>query len=133
MSLAVDKRLRPNTGGFHAGSIMPKLRFALLPLLLALATPAAAIDKGQISKGQISKGDVQDLMVQCAACHGADGIARESDVPDLAGQHDIYLYNQLKAFKSGKRKHKEMQYLGRHMTDEEMQAIASYYASLPKN
>jgi len=98
-------------------------RLALPPLLLALAaTPAAAIEKGE----------VQDLMVQCAACHGADGIARSADVPDLAGQHDVYLYNQLRAFKSGVRKHKEMQYLGRHMTNEEMQAIAEYYASLPK-
>ena len=101
---------------------LPRLAFSLLALSLA-ATPAAAIDKTQ----------TQDLMVQCAACHGADGIARASDVPDLAGQHDVYIYNQLKAFKSGKRKHKEMQYLGRHMTDEEMQAIAEYYSSLPKN
>ena len=101
---------------------LPRLAFSLLALSLA-ATPAAAIDKTQ----------TQDLMVQCAACHGADGIARASDVPDLAGQHDVYIYNQLKAFKSGKRKHKEMQYLGRHMTDAEMQAIAEYYSSLPKN
>ncbi len=100
---------------------LPRLAFPLLALCAA-ATPAAAIDKGQ----------VQDLMVQCAACHGADGIAREVDVPNLAGQHDVYLYNQLKAFKSGARKHKEMRYLGRHMSDEEMQAIAEYYASLPK-
>ena len=70
-------------------------RLAFLSALAALAPAAAqAIDKTQ----------VQDLMVQCAACHGADGIARERDVPDLAGQHDVYIYNQLKAFKSGKRK-----------------------------
>ena len=102
---------------------MPLPRFALPLLALACAaTPAAALDRAE----------VQDLMVQCAACHGADGIAREVDVPNLAGQHDVYLYNQLKAFKSGARKHKEMRYLGRHMSDEEMQAIAQYYASLPK-
>ena len=103
-----------------------RLAFPLLALCLA-ATPAAALDKGQIGKTE-----VQDLMVQCAACHGADGIAREADAPNLAGQHDVYLYNQLKAFKSGARKHKEMRYLGRHMSDEEMQAIAEYYSSLPK-
>lgn len=101
---------------------LPRPAFPLLALCLA-ATPAAAIDKTA----------TQDLMVQCAACHGADGIARASDVPDLAGQHDVYLYNQMKAFKAGRRKHKEMQYLGRHMTDAEMQAIAEYYSSLPKN
>ncbi len=98
-------------------------RLAFLSALAALAPAAAqAIDKTQ----------VQDLMVQCAACHGADGIARERDVPDLAGQHDVYIYNQLKAFKSGKRPHKEMRFMGRHMSDEEMQAIADYYSSLPK-
>jgi len=101
---------------------MSFVRLGLITAALALAAPAAALDKGE----------VQDLMVQCAACHGADGIAREVDVPNLAGQHDVYLYNQLKAFKSGARKHKEMRYLGRHMSDEEMQAIAEYYASLPK-
>ncbi len=101
---------------------MLPLRPALIALTLALAAPAAALDRGE----------VQDLMVQCAACHGADGIAREVDTPNLAGQHDVYIYNQLKAFKSGARKHKEMRYLGRHMSDEEMQAIAEYYASLPK-
>ncbi len=97
-------------------------RLGLLALTLTLAAPATALDKTGL----------QDLMVQCAACHGADGIAREAEVPDLAGQHDVYLYNQLKNFKSGKRPHKEMRYLGRHMTDDEMQAIASYYAGLPK-
>ena len=101
---------------------MSFVRLGLITAALALAAPAAALDKGE----------VQDLMVQCAACHGADGIAREVDVPNLAGQHDVYLYNQLKAFKSGARKHKEMRYLGRHMSDAEMQAIAEYYASLPK-
>ncbi|MEI2733608.1 MAG: cytochrome c [Rhodoblastus sp.] len=100
---------------------LPRLAFPLLALACA-ATPAAALDKTE----------VQDLMVQCAACHGADGVAREVEVPNLAGQHDVYLYNQLKAFKSGARKHKEMRYLGRHMSDEEMQAIAEYYAGLPK-
>ena len=33
---------------------------------------------------------------------------------------------------SGKRPHKEMRYMGRHMTDEDMRVIAEYYASLPK-
>ena len=80
----------------------------------------------------LGKTETQDLMVQCAACHGADGIARDAETPDLAGQHDIYLYNQLKAFTSGKRVHKEMRYMGRHMTDEDMRAIAEYYSSLPK-
>lgn len=92
-------------------------------LLLALvSTPARALDKAQ----------KDDLIVQCAACHGADGIAREADVPDIAGQHDVYLYKRLKEFAAGRSAHKEMRFMGRHMTDQDMQIIADYYASLPK-
>jgi cytochrome c553 len=76
--------------------------------------------------------DVVDLIAEaCAPCHGDDGIAKSIDVPNLAGQHSIYLYNQLRAFRSGKRPHKEMLYMSRQMTDAEMRAIANYFAKLP--
>lgn len=90
--------------------------------LIATATGAAAIDRAQI----------EDLIVQCAACHGADGVARDVEVPNLAGQHDRYLYNQLLNFRSGRRPHKEMRYMSRHLTEEEMDAIAVYYSKLPR-
>ncbi len=101
------------------------MRLFLLPCLavaLAAAPSAQALDRAK----------KQDLIVQCAACHGADGVARDAETPDLAGQHDVYIYRQLRAFRSGARPHKEMRYMGRHMTDEEMRAIASYYSGLPK-
>lgn len=71
------------------------------------------------------------LIEQCAYCHGADGIARDAEVPHLAGQNERYLFNQMLAFKSGKRPHKEMRYLSRLMTTEEIGALAAYYAGLP--
>jgi len=67
----------------------------------------------------------------CVPCHGADGIARDAEVPNLAAQNVPYLYHQLKAFKSGSRKHPEMHYMSRHMSDAEMQMLAEYYGSLP--
>ncbi len=90
-------------------------------LAAALGAPAMALDKAQ----------EQDLIVQCAACHGADGVARSADVPHIACQQEIYLYNQMRDFRSGKRPHKEMRFMGRHMADEDMRIIAEYYASLP--
>lgn len=76
--------------------------------------------------------NVVDLIAEaCAPCHGDEGIAKAVDVPNLAGQHNVYLYNQLRAFRAGKRPHKEMLYMSRQMTDAEMRAIAGYYASLP--
>ena len=68
---------------------------------------------------------------ECAYCHGVDGIAKERDVPHLAGQNEGYLYNQLMAFRSGKRAHKEMRYESRQLTVQEIEALAAYYANLP--
>lgn len=97
--------------------------FPLAGLVWALlaASAANALDKAQ----------EQDLIVQCAACHGADGVARSADAPHIACQQELYLYNQMRAFRSGRRPHKEMRFMGRHMSDEDMRIIAEYYASLP--
>jgi cytochrome c553 len=53
-------------------------------------------------------------------------------VPILAGQNAPYLLNQLHAFQTGKRTHKEMRYMTRNLTEEEMEAIAAYFSSLPR-
>ncbi|RDJ27907.1 hypothetical protein DWF00_12040 [Bosea caraganae] len=64
-------------------------------------------------------------------CHGPDGIAPDSEVPHLAGQNERYLFNQMMAFRSGKRAHKEMRYMARQMSPTEIGALAAYYAALP--
>lgn len=69
---------------------------------------------------------------QCIYCHGVDGIAPDAEVPHLAGQNERYLLNQMMAFRAGKRPHKEMRYMSRHMSEDEIAAIAAYYASLPR-
>ncbi len=80
----------------------------------------------------VRAGETGEVLVQCAACHGPDGIARSADVPNLAGQHELYLYNQLKAFAAGKRPHREMRYMSRQLTDADMREIAQYYERLPR-
>jgi cytochrome c553 len=69
----------------------------------------------------------------CAPCHGFDGIGNDPATPNLAGQNLIYLYNQMMAFRSGKRNHPEMNFFSGQMTQEEMQAIAEYYSKLGKS
>ena len=73
----------------------------------------------------------RDHITQCFACHGDDGIAKDREVPHLAGQNEVYLYNQLRNFKAGKRPHKEMRVMSRDMDDGEMREIAAYFAALP--
>jgi cytochrome c553 len=74
----------------------------------------------------------RDLILECMVCHGDDGIAKDASVPHLAGQNYLYLLNQMKAFYSGKRPHKEMRVMSRLMSETEMAEIADYYASLPR-
>lgn len=95
-------------------------------LLLACAV-AAAIQLASPGRAEPRHATVED----CAACHGLDGIARDTEVPHLAGQNERYLFNQMMAFRSGKRAHKEMRYMARTMTVEEIAALAAYYAALP--
>ncbi len=67
----------------------------------------------------------------CAPCHGQDGIAKDSEVPHLAGQNERYLFNQLMAFRTGARRHREMRFMARELTEADIAALAAYYASLP--
>jgi cytochrome c553 len=66
----------------------------------------------------------------CTPCHGDQGRGT-SDVyfPRLAGKPAGYLYNQLVAFKNGRRKYPPMNYLLEFLTDPYLQDIADYFAS----
>jgi cytochrome c553 len=67
----------------------------------------------------------------CAPCHGLDGIGHDVEIPNIAGQHSVYLRNQLLAFKKGQRKHPEMRYIARELSDRELDQLVAYYSKLP--
>ncbi|OYX40557.1 MAG: cytochrome C [Rhodobacterales bacterium 32-67-9] len=66
----------------------------------------------------------------CVTCHGADGIGRTGDVPNLAGESNIYIDTQLKAFRSGKRVHEVMTTIAADLSDDEIRAAADWYAAV---
>lgn len=66
----------------------------------------------------------------CIACHGADGIGLTEEVPNLAGESNIYIDTQLKAFRSGKRVHPVMSAIAADISDDEIRAAADWYASV---
>ncbi|WP_413815293.1 c-type cytochrome [Bradyrhizobium sp.] len=65
----------------------------------------------------------------CTPCHGKQGEGT-SDVyfPRLAGKPAGYLYNQLLAFKNGRRKYPPMNYLLEYLGDPYLQEMADYFA-----
>ena len=75
----------------------------------------------------MSEADAPDA---CVSCHGADGIALLPEAPNLAGEVNIYIDTQLKAFRTGKRKHDIMSSIAAEMTDEEIRAVADWFAAV---
>lgn len=65
----------------------------------------------------------------CVACHGVAGIAEEEDVPNLAGENNIYIATQLKAFRSGKRTHEIMSEIAADLSDDEIRDLADWYGA----
>jgi len=66
----------------------------------------------------------------CAACHGPEGISSNSEWPNLAGQKEKYLVNQLKEFRDGGRENVLMSPMSKSLSDEDIDDISAYYASL---
>ncbi len=66
----------------------------------------------------------------CQICHGYDGIAKIPTAPHIAGESDIYLQNQLKAFRSGKREHEIMSIIAGQLSDEDISDLAAWYSSI---
>jgi len=73
---------------------------------------------------------VPTVVTVCAPCHGLDGIGRDVEVPNIAGQQSIYLRSQLMAFRKGQRQHPEMRHLARDLTDREIDELVVYYSTL---
>ncbi len=74
----------------------------------------------------------QDKTAICAGCHGAQGISMNPDWPNLAGQHATYLAKQLRDYQQATTRNAPiMTQLVMQLSQEDINDIAEYYASLP--
>jgi cytochrome c553 len=65
----------------------------------------------------------------CTTCHGQSGQGTGNDYfPRIAGKPAGYLYNQLVAFRDGKRRYAPMNYLVAYLPDAYLREIAEHYA-----
>ncbi len=65
----------------------------------------------------------------CLGCHGNKAQGRGS-FPRLAGQHADYLIKQLQNFKQGKRTGGPMPSMVKNLSEQDIKALAAYFASL---
>ncbi|MDH4480209.1 MAG: cytochrome c [Rhodoferax sp.] len=96
----------------------------ILCTLLASAALCASASANDVALGR-AKADIA-----CALCHGANGQASLPNAPNLAGQQAIYVSEQLKNYRSGKRQNEVMGVIAKPLTDTEIAQLAAWYSAI---
>lgn len=97
---------------------LSKLASALLGAALSVASAQSLAADMAAAKAKAG---------QCFVCHGADGLAKVPDAPNLAGQNEGYLIKALKEYKSGKRENEVMKMMAKNLSDQDIALVASYF------
>jgi cytochrome c553 len=99
---------------------MKKSMFAVVTATIMISSPVFA---GDAEAGKAKA-------VTCAACHGANGISAIPLYPNLAGQKEAYIAQQLRNFKSGERNNAIMKGMVMALSEADMDNLAAYYANM---
>ena len=99
---------------------MKSFLFTLVTALVFVSTTALA--------GDIEAGKAKSAM--CASCHGPNGVSVNPQWPNLAGQKDLYIIKQLKAFREGTRVDPLMSAQAQPLSDRDIEDLAAYFSSL---
>jgi len=100
--------------------LLTKQIYTSFTFLLLLIAPASFLFAGDIEAGKIKS-------IVCSACHGQDGNSINPLWPSLAGQHEQYTINTLKAYQNGSRLDAVMKAQVMALTEEDFEDIAAYY------
>ncbi|HEX7888554.1 MAG TPA: c-type cytochrome [Ramlibacter sp.] len=92
-----------------------------LACLLACGAPASQAADRAAGKAKAAA---------CAVCHGPLGLSMLPNAPHLAGQPEIYLAEQLRAYRSGKRAHEVMGVIAKPLGDADIDDLAAWYGSI---
>ncbi|MDA3920184.1 MAG: cytochrome c [Salinisphaera sp.] len=114
--------LHSDDGPMGARAVLRILAWAALPLVLLGMSSLAAADPSASSGKAISG--------QCAACHGSNGMAVNSQYPNLAGQNYQYLVQALEHFKQGERNNSIMHGIASGLSKGQIQNLAAYFSSV---
>ncbi len=93
---------------------------AVLSFALLLAMPQSALADELFEYGEY-------LSSQCATCHRLD--AFEGGIPPLGHLPKDYFIIAMREYKSGRRSNPAMVSVANALTDEEIDALATYYAA----
>ena len=92
--------------------------FAATTIWMAVASPPALLAE---SLGAA-------LAKPCAVCHGKNGLSKDPEAPNLAGQPKFYLEKSLTDYKTGARQDRRMSLIAKPLSKAEIKALAAYFA-----
>lgn len=69
------------------------------------------------------------LSSQCSVCHGKDGLARDPESPNLAGQSALYLEKALIDYQKGTREDRRMSLIAKALSLQDVKNLAAWYAA----
>jgi len=88
--------------------------------------------ENQVVDSESSEGDafagIRDDMKKCVKCHGAEGNASASGMPNLTAQSAEYYVHSMKAYVDGERDHKVMARLAGDLDEDTLAAMGVFYA-----
>jgi cytochrome c553 len=93
-------------------------------LVIALLSSAGTDAMGQRPDPNLGR----NLAAACASCHGTNGVSR-ADIPGLAGRDPAEIARLMQDFRSGKRSATVMHQIARGYGDDQVEAIAAYFAA----
>jgi cytochrome c553 len=97
------------------------MQTAAIAFVLGLAAPYALGADPQAGRAKAAA---------CSLCHGQNGVAVQPATPNLAGQPALYVEEQLKNYRDGKRRHEVMGVIAKPLSDAEIADLAAWYASI---
>ncbi len=100
----------------------------LVPVAGALFLGAAPLTQA----ADLSKPDGEMLSHTCAACHGTYGHFDDDYMPPLAGMSEERFVESMVAFRNGSRPATIMDRVAKALTDEEIEAMAEFFAAQDK-
>jgi cytochrome c553 len=110
------------------------MRAVPTPVLLALISAATALNgaKGYAQgAGAAPPPEIADKLALCASCHGLNGVPTVEKAPIIWGQHMFYLLTQLKDYRAERRANDIMTPIAKELSDDEMTALATFFAAQP--
>ncbi|MFZ6762522.1 c-type cytochrome [Pseudoroseomonas sp. WGS1072] len=97
---------------------------------LAFGAAAGRQPGSGVAGGESLAAPLQDMLADCARCHGVDGRGRENEAfPILAGQSEAYLHDTLRAFSEGRRRSGMMQPPAARADEAALRALAAHFAA----